>query len=130
MQGPKHRRRSSGHDELLNILEKYVELPSSIKYREEFVGKSNPDVLKKHGCMLREIKEGPCKDGSLTQTAGKAAFLKLAKSKETKWHLAQDQVGFATAAGKMLRAMLRDVDQALYKLKDGRKPQTWLEAWL
>ena len=84
MQGPKHRRRCSTDGELLKVLEKYVELPSSIKYREEFVGKSNPDVLKKHGCMLREIKEGPCKYGKLTQLTAQAAFLKLAKSNETK----------------------------------------------
>ena len=47
MQGPKHRRRSSSDGELLKMLEKYVDLPGSIKYRERFGGKVNPDVLKK-----------------------------------------------------------------------------------
>ena len=115
-------------DAVLDILTRHISKPDSLVYRESLTGPSDPLSLKMHSELLRELRAGPCQDGSLTQNCAMEAFAKLAKMNEQQWRLAHAAKAFAVSAAKMLRAMLRDYGQAILKLKDGRAPPKWMES--
>ena len=63
----------------------------------------------------------------MTQAACSAASEQAAKHKEMSWHLGPKAKKWAAKASKRVRAMLRDVSQALIKDKRGGECQhSWL----
>jgi hypothetical protein len=124
---PKRKRCSDG-DSVAEVLKLFLAKPGDIQYRETISeGSPNYDQIKKHGQLLRALRAGPLADGALTQAAAKKALRELAaeKANEADWCLGEELDNFCEKIGKRLRAMLRDVQQGIYKSK-GRTLPEWL----
>jgi hypothetical protein len=105
-----------------------MQKPGDIQYRESLSdGAPNYDQLKRHGPMLRALRAGPLADGGLLQLLAKKALRQVAdgKASDSDWALGSELDEFTEKIGKRLRAMLRDVQQGIYKSK-GRTLPEWL----
>ena len=93
-------------------------------------GQQDTDKLLRQRSLLKELREGPVGEGNLTKNAAKQIFLELAKQNEDKWKLGPSGMeAFAACCQGSLRAMLRDVQQAVIKSKTRGTPK-WLSTLL
>ena len=111
-------------DSVAQVLAKHLSLPDQLHYGTNVSkGCAQPELMGKHRELLRQLR---AISPSVTKLTAEAAFLQLAKDKEGTWHLAGDQQDFASGAGAMIRAMLRDIGQHLLKAKDRATVPEWL----
>ena len=116
-------------DGLEQFLVQHMPLPGSICYRTEMEGKQDTSAIMKHTDLLvglRGFKR------FFTQSALKDVLSRASEKKESEWRLATERGVFADETAKQLRAMMRDVSQALVKWKSKRgnkPPPSWLVAF-
>ena len=109
------------------LLEALAELtdPDEISYRDDYHGVLNADVLMAHSKLLRALlKVAPT--GAIVQSSFVTAIRSRFKQCPD-WHVSTKEAPKkAISIAKMLRAMLRDVDQSRLKASRNGKWPPWL----
>jgi hypothetical protein len=123
------RTRCKDDEALLAVLQQHIEKTSTIIYRDRLNSSLDASKLLEHKAMLLALRAGPCPTGSVVQSVAEAAFMKLATEKEEEWHLGAEKPSWVKKMALRLRAMLRDIQQGIYKAK-GRKHPKWLEDFI
>ena len=112
-------------EEVLEVLKEELQSPVVIGYRESLSGKRDIEQLTKHKNLIRRTP--PMKPKELTQL-----LECVAAAKEDEWHLCGEASGWAKQTSKRLRAMKRDISQALVKTtSDPKRPGPgWLQDFM
>ncbi len=112
-------------DMLLEVLSRHVHVPINLKYREVLAGPQDKQEIAKHTDLLKDLPR------TVAQLPLVTALKALATKKEDVWHLAAEKTAWATVTARQLRAMNRDVAQALVKAKGKEKAgPDWLRPFL
>ena len=111
---------------MLDIFKEYFSTPDDLDYREEYAGIMSIEKLKKHKELIKALRKGPCPNGSIVQKTATTAMIELCRSKEESWHLATELEIRAASLAKKVRAMMRDVQQAVVKARGKAAPE-WLQ---
>ena len=115
----------SAESAAVEIMKKELQTPVLISYRESLQGARNTEQLSKYGSLIQSIPDVALK--TLVEW-----LITVAKDKEDQWHLAADVDSWALQTAKRLKAMKRDVAQAVVKAKErpGKCRPPWLQPFL
>ena len=108
----------------VEIMKKELQTPVLISYRESLQGARNTEQLSKYRSLIQSVPDVALK--TLVEW-----LITVAKDKEDQWHLAADVDSWALQTAKRLKAMKRDVAQAILKARgSGKCPPQWLQPFL
>ena len=126
---PKRRQRCRDEEAVLEALIPFM-LPDNLLYRETVSsGRLDATKISVHEKMLLKLRAGPCAEGNLNQKLAYNVMLRLVRLREPEWFLgAQEHESWARSRALRLRAMMRDVDQAVIKARS--RPATVAAPWL
>ena len=118
---PQQRRRKFLHDPepLVSVIAQHLDSPLSVRYREKITkGAADPERIKASTPLLlalRRVSPLP-----ITHRAAVQALQAVAEARQGEWKMKPDEVDdWANALARRLRAMLRDIQQAMLKIRAG-----------
>ena len=123
------RQRATYYEYVARIFRAHVNPPEQMRYRTKLDGVCAPTVITNNQNLLLELLAGPCAEGNLAQTKTKECFMAVAADREEVWHLATETETWAENAAKMVRAMMRDIQQTIMKNSIRNMPD-WVTPFL
>ena len=123
--GKKPRKRCADGAAVFAVVRQFIKRPNDVQYRSVMEGSVDSDRLLKHRDLLLALRRGPCPNGSITAKAAKECATLLAGD-HPDWCLGHEAKDFISTFAGRLRAMLRDVQQAMLKTKGRTSMPGWL----
>ena len=122
------RKRCHSDSIVFDAVRMHIKRPDSLKYRESLDGPCLPPLIVEHTQLLLQLRASTRE--ALIQKSAEEGFMQLAVANEAmpNWHLGSKAGKWAEKAARKLRAMLRDVSQALHK--ERTRHATCTKAWL